>query len=106
MDALAQRFVEEARQRLDAVFAVWAAGQDVPPGDCLRLEGFMQAGIVLGLATRQQLLACMTASCRLHCAADLHEKKCGDIFPPMTDTSILPLPPMMRRAPVVPSTRD
>jgi len=101
MAASGAEFLAETRQRLDAVFTAWSGGADVSPGDSLRLEGFMQAGIALGLATREQLQACMAESC-LRCLG----RSLDEPFPPMADPSILPLPPLMRRAPVVPSTRD
>lgn len=105
MQSLADRFIAETRQRLATVFEAWALGRDVAPGERLRLEGFMQAGIVLGLATRQQVLACMAEICREYLGEAAMEH-CEAPFPPMADPGILPLPPLMRRAPVVPSTRD
>jgi len=93
----------ELEQRWRAMFAALAAGDDVPPAQRLRAEGMMEAAALLGVATREELLAAMD-----RCYRDSYGHGIGDDFG--TDWDVFfpfpQIPAMARRAPVYPSTRD
>jgi hypothetical protein len=98
---LCQQFELQLGRRLRAVFAAYAGGQDVAPGERLRLEGYMQAGIELGLASRDELVLLLQQTHLEYMGQELAEP-----FPPMDENSVIPIPVRMQRAPVYPSTSD
>jgi hypothetical protein len=49
------QFLPEAQRRLDDFYRKLAQWGEVAPGPRFRLEGFLEAGLTLGLVQRQQL---------------------------------------------------
>ena len=93
----------ELEQRWRAMFSVLAGGDDVPPAQRLRAEGMMEAADLLGIATREVLLATMDRCYRDVNGRGIDEEfgsDCQDFFP------FPQIPAMAKRAPVFPSTRD
>ncbi|MDG2046151.1 MAG: hypothetical protein P8J79_02965 [Halioglobus sp.] len=93
----------EIEQRWATMFAALAAGDDVPPSQRLRAEGMMEAAVVLGIATPDELVEAMEYCYRAIVGCGLDEA-CGDdwqAFFPFPQ-----IPAMSKRAPVYPSTRD
>ncbi|MEH6548937.1 MAG: hypothetical protein V7711_10890 [Pseudomonadales bacterium] len=96
------KFFAQLTAYFDAVFESYANGLDVSPGDSLRLEGFMQAGLVLGLAEGPELVDLMARRYEL-----AFSRPMPDIFPEANfTTGVIPVPAAMCRAPVWPSTKD
>ena len=93
----------ELEQRWRAMFAALADGDDVPPSQRLRAEGMMEAADLLGVATREVLVASM-GSCYRDVNGRSIEEEFGtdwqDFFP------FPQIPAMAKRAPVFPSTSD
>ena len=52
-------FLREVETRLSRLFSASRAGQKIAPVDRHRLEGFMQAGVFLGLVNRSELSGLM-----------------------------------------------
>jgi len=99
MDAL----IAELRARFDQMFAALAAGGDVPPAQRLRAEGMMEAAVLLGVATTDELLLLMNTCYKSAFDRDIAE----DFAEDWQDFYPFPqIPAMGRRAPVYPSTRD
>ena len=94
---------QELERRWRAMFAALAAGDDVSPAQRLRAEGMMEAADLLGIATREELLASMD-----RCYRDVFGQGISAAFG--TDWEVFfpfpQIPAMARRAPVYPSTRD
>ena len=89
----------ELEQRWRSMFAVLAAGGEVPPATRLRTEGYMQALVDLELATEQALTSALEACYREHFGDSL----------PADWRELQPFPQVPgfgRRAPVYPSTPD
>jgi hypothetical protein len=93
----------ELKTRWDQMFAALAAGSDVPPTQRLRAEGMMEAAVLVGLATTDELLAAMDASYTSafgrEIAADFAEDW-QDFYP------FPQIPAVGKRAPVYPSTPE
>jgi hypothetical protein len=93
----------ELEQRWRAMFVALAGGEDVPPAQRLRAEGMMEAADLLGIATREALLASM-GGCYREVNGRSIEEEFGadwqDLFP------FPQIPAMAKRAPVFPSTTD
>ena len=93
----------ELRQRWDNMFAALRAGGDLPPSVRLRAEGLMEAALLTGAATREELDSAM-ASCYLQAFGRAIEADFGSAwreFYPFPQ-----IPAVCLRAPVYPSTRD
>ena len=60
----ATQFLPEAQQRLDNFYRELAQWGEVAPGPRFRLEGFLEAGLTLGLAQQPQLQAMVETSYR------------------------------------------
>ena len=99
MDALTR----ELHGRWQAMFTALAAGEDVPPARRLRAEGMMEAALLLGLASADELLRAMDA-CYLAAYGRAIAEDFGadwqDFYP------FPQIPAMGKRAPVYPSTAD
>ncbi len=95
--------VEELTRRWSAMFAALAAGDDVPPSRRLRAEGLMEAALLLGAASPQELDRAMDDCYRQAFGRALADDFGADWreFYPFPQ-----IPAMGRRAPVYPSTRD
>ena len=95
--------LDELRQRWRAMFSALARGEDLPPGRRLRAEGMMEAAVLAGLATEEELKAAMDACYREACGCGLAEAFGDDwaSFYPFPQ-----IPAVARRAPVYPSTAD
>lgn len=93
----------ELSRRWQAMFAALAQGQDVPPAQRLRTEGMMEAAVLLGNGTAQELLeamdACYLAAFGRTLAVDFGQDW-QDFYP------FPQIPAMAKRAPVYPSTSD
>ncbi len=97
-----EAFLQEVRERITAIFTDYHNGNDVPPGMRLRLEGFIQAGLRFALVDRSAVEKILV---------DTHQQVFGapmpESFPSFDEADqIIPIPPLMQRAPVYPSTKD
>jgi hypothetical protein len=93
----------ELRTRWNQMFAALAAGSDVPPAQRLRAEGMMEAAVILGLATTDELLLAMDASYVSAFGRGIAE----DFAEDWQDFYPFPqIPTVGKRAPVYPSTPD
>tara|TARA_R110002110_G_scaffold405241_1_gene624244 strand:- start:78357 stop:78662 length:306 start_codon:yes stop_codon:yes gene_type:complete len=94
---------QEVRARWHAMFSALAAGEDVPPAQRLRTEGMMEALVLLGHSSAEDLFAAMDevyeqafeTSLAVDYGDDWRE------FYPFPQ-----IPAMGVRAPVYPSTTD
>jgi hypothetical protein len=93
----------ELEQRWSVMFNALASGDDVPPTQRLRAEGMMEAAELLGVATRETLLASMDHCYREVNGCDIETAFGADwqAFFPFPQ-----IPAMAKRAPVYPSTSD
>ncbi|MCB1855176.1 MAG: hypothetical protein KDI05_09880 [Halieaceae bacterium] len=90
----------EINRRWADMFAALAAGADVPPGQRLRTEGLMEAAVLVGEATAEQLSLAMDA-----CYRQAFGRALGADFGDAWQ-AFFPfpqIPAMARRAPVYPS---
>lgn len=94
------RFFAIVEDRLRDVFRRYHEGGEVPTGERLRLEGFMEAGIFLGIAGRDELLERMDIIYRDVLGESLPRSCYAIESPPVT------IPARWPRAPVVPTTRQ
>ena len=98
-----QRIMDELRERWQGMFAALGTGEDLPPGLRLRTEGMMEAAVLLGAATEEELMFAMESCfgepfrCQL---MDAFNDDWRDFFP------FPQIPAVMLRAPVYPSTQD
>ena len=93
----------ELQARWATMIATLAAGSDVPPAPRLRAEGMMEAVVILGLATTDELLLAMGASYTSAFGreiADDFSEDWQDFYP------FPQIPAVGKRAPVYPSTPD
>ncbi|MDO8862634.1 hypothetical protein Q6D67_13065 [Haliea sp. E1-2-M8] len=97
------RLIETIDQRLVALLSQLAAGLDAPPGHRLRLEGLMEAAVLLEIASAAELRALLEGRYREAFGRSLEDDLGEDwlAFFPFPQ-----IPAMARRAPVFPSTRD
>ena len=95
--------VNELQQRWRAIFAALERGSDVPPATGLRAEGLMEAAVLAGQATCEELDAMLEACCREQRSRGLEQELGADwrSFYPFPQ-----IPLTMQRAPVYPSTQD
>ena len=99
MDALTR----ELHGRWQAMFTALAAGEDVPPARRLRAEGMMEAALLLGLASADEVLRAMDACYLAAYGRGIAE----DFGADWQDFYPFPqIPAMGKRAPVYPSTAD
>jgi hypothetical protein len=101
MDALIDKLVLEERWR--RIFATLQEGGEVPPAVRLRTEGMMEAAVLLGLATPEELQRSM-AACYDEAFPEPLERAWGESW-----KELFPFPQIPGfgvRAPVYPSTRD
>jgi hypothetical protein len=89
-----QQLIVSIESRLQAVFAAYQQGKDVPPCTLFRLEGVIEAACLMGFLTHQQANDLITVAWTAHF---------GVPVPSLSDGEIV-IPTMMHRAPVVPST--
>lgn len=95
--------METIDRRLEALLSQLAAGLDASPGQRLRLEGLMEAAVLLEIATAAEVWALLEARYREAFGRSLED----DLGPDWRSFFPFPqIPAMARRAPVVPSTRD
>ena len=89
--------------RWASIFGALAAGEDVPPTLRLRAEGMMEAVVLLGLASQEELVETMDRCYRVAFGCNMVEDFGQDWreFYPFPQ-----IPAVGRRAPVYPSTRD
>lgn len=95
--------LNEIEQRLRHQFTALAEGRDVPPAARLRTEGMMEAAVIAAEVNVEQLTGAMEAAYEGAFHVTLAEefgKDWQQLFP------FPQIPAMMRRAPVVPSTKD
>ena len=95
--------LQELQSRWQVMFASLAAGDDLPPGDRLRGEGMMEAAVLSGEASANEVDAAM-AEAYLNAFGrtikDDFRADWRDFYP------FPQIPAMARRAPVFPSTSD
>lgn len=95
--------VEELSRRWHAMFSDLQRGDDLPPGARLRTEGMMEAAVLAGAASAEELQAMMAESYQAITGSSLAEEFGED----WSEFFAFPqLPAMARRAPVYPSTKD
>lgn len=93
----------EISQRLDKLLARAHEGHDVPPAHKHRLEGMMEAALICGVATENELRALFILRHDAYAPASLASvlgKNWGKAYP------FPNLPIYMKRAPVEPSAAD
>jgi hypothetical protein len=97
-----EKFLAEVGERLERIFEFYADGEDVAVGERLRLEGFIQAGLVFGVVALDQVLVVLDT---VH--QRIFDEPFGEVFPLYDDADcIIAIPSKMQRAPVFPSTKD
>lgn len=87
---------KQLEMRLQSIFEDYAQGLDVPPANRYRTEGFAQALVAMGALSEQQCIELMAGVYK-------------DVFGTVLDTSAmtgLHIPPVMKRAPVFPSSKE
>lgn len=89
--------------RFAGLLARIVRGEDVPPGQSLRLEGLLEAAVLSGLATPEALDRRLATAYEGTMGASI-EEKLGDNWRELMPFPGLPL--FMNRAPVSPSTPD
>ena len=93
----------ELNVRWNKIFSALAAGSDVAPGLRLRTEGLMEAAVLVGAASPEQITQQMGARYQAafgrSLAQDFDDEWQG-FFP------FPQIPAMAKRAPVYPSTKD
>lgn len=89
-----QHFITETEYRLRNILEAFGRGEDVSPAERYRTEGFMQAGVYLGLATEQQLSELLVKL----------QQAILNIEDQRVFADQLCIPILMKRAPVTPST--
>jgi hypothetical protein len=95
-------FLTEIGARLQRIFERYADGDDVAIGERLRLEGFIQAGLVFDIVAVDQVLVVLDA---VH--QRIFDEPFGAVFPPYSELDcVIAIPSKMQRAPVYPSTKD
>ena len=97
------RLETELEARWSNMFGALAAGEDVSPALRLRAEGIMEAAVLLGLASQEELLEAMDHCYRAAFGHDIVKDFGQDWreFYPFPQ-----IPAVGRRAPVYPSTHD
>jgi hypothetical protein len=95
--------MSELQDRWRGMFADLAAGADLPPARRLRAEGLMEAAVLLGVASEEQLVSAMDDCYRSAFGVAIAEHFGGDWreYHPFPE-----IPAMGLRAPVYPSTAD
>lgn len=88
-------FIDEVEAGIVAIFTAYAKNSSVPPATVFRLEGFIQAGCVLGIFTEDEAKQMIQSAWEIVFAQP---------FPDSATKSIM-IPTMMQRAPVYPSTQ-
>ena len=98
-----EKLIEELKHRWTSMFTSLAAGDDVPPSLRLRAEGLMEAAVLTGAATEEELDGVMEG-CYQQAFGHTIEADFGadwrDFYP------FPQIPAMGRRAPVYPGTRE
>lgn len=88
-------FIDEVEAGVRAIFTAYMKNSSVPPATVFRLEGFIQAGCVLGIFTEDEAKKMIQSAWEVVFAQP---------FPDSATKSIM-IPTMMQRAPVHPSTK-
>ncbi len=93
----------ELQQRWNQQFADLVAGDDVPPTIRLRTEGMMEAVVLAGIATEDEVVLAME-----QCYAEIFGASISDTYGGQWRTyfPFPQIPAMGARAPVYPSTKD
>jgi len=97
------KLLNELKTRWTSMFTALAAGDDLPPTLRLRAEGLMEAALLTGAASAEELDAGMDDCYRQafgHSLAVAFGEDWRDFYP------FPQIPAMGLRAPVYPSTRD
>ena len=95
--------LSELDARWQQIFSALAGGNDVAPGLRLRTEGLMEAAVLVGAASQEQLTEQMASSYEAAFGRSLaqdFEDDWQNFFP------FPQIPAMAHRAPVYPSTND
>lgn len=100
---MTKKLMPELQHRWTIMFAALAQGADLPPAQRLRAEGMMEAVVLLGEATEDELslamAVCYEQAFGRGLAAEFGED--WQAFFPFPQ-----IPAMAKRAPVYPSTAD
>jgi hypothetical protein len=97
------KLVHEIERRWREMFARLAGGDDVSPGMRLRAEGLMEAAVLVGDASPDDLQAAMAATYLAVYQRPI-EQDFGEQW--RDDYPFPQIPAMARRAPVYPSTAE
>ena len=90
-----QQFIQFLSERLRAIFSAYNKGLDVSPALRFQVEGIMQTGMALSMVSRSEL-------------DDLLKCLYQQVFDTAAPESLQApyIPPLMKRAPVRPTTKD
>lgn len=86
---------EQLQLRLRRIFTAYSQGMDVSPGEQLRCEGFLEAGLVTGQLTRDEAEAMVAAT---------YVSVYGEAWP-FAFGERIEIPVLKMRAPVWPSAK-
>lgn len=106
-ESVSERWREELVARLRAVLGQLKNGDDAPPAQRFKAEGFAEAGLALGLADAAGLAELLD---QLY--LEFHGARVTELFPfPAarcieSESCRFSLPLLMRRAPVYPGSTD
>ena len=99
--SLAKDFREQAQARVECFYADLGRLGEVPPAARLRLEGFLEAGLTLGLVAKDEISRWVDDSYDRHLPTEQHQR--APTAPADSDNNLIVLPVRWRRAPVYPS---
>jgi hypothetical protein len=95
-------FLNEINKRFGRICEHYAAGEDVASGERLRLEGFIQAGLVLNIVQFDDVVGVLD-----RVSQHVFSEPFGEVFPPYSDVDcVIAIPAKMHRAPVFQTTKD
>ncbi|MBK6286426.1 MAG: hypothetical protein IPJ33_10940 [Gammaproteobacteria bacterium] len=106
-EPLSERWREELVARLRAILGQLKNGDDAPPAQRFKAEGFAEAGLALGLADAAGLAELLD-----QVYVEFHGARVAELFPFRaarcieTESCRFRLPLLMRRAPVYPGSTD
>lgn len=98
-----QPLIDAIDARLDTLYSRLAKGHDAPPALRLRLEGLLEAALLVGAASEEELQRRLAQAHARHFTQSLEDRFSVD----WRATHPFPqIPAYMERAPVSPTTRD
>ena len=92
----AEQYIAVIDDRLNEVYSSYQQGKDVPPVKLYRLEGNIESVCIMGFLSLSQAKEMIKKAWDYHIEAPFPESQNDDIIIPIA----------MKRAPVVPSTKE